>query len=110
MQQQILLSITIDDFERLQRRWMREEAEQAIEAALPKIQGEFSDLPELMTRQQAAKTLCISLGTLDTWSREGRITKVRNGGIVRFRKSELLAAFKSLTGSKHSRAANRVVQ
>ncbi|MBK8564929.1 MAG: helix-turn-helix domain-containing protein [Saprospiraceae bacterium] len=75
---------------------------------LPK--DEFSDLPELMTRKQAAKALSISLGTLDTWSREGRITKVRNGGIVRFKKSELLAAFKSLTDSKHSRPLTRLQQ
>lgn len=103
MSQQILLSITLDDFERLQRKWMREEAEQAIEAALPKIQGEFSELPELMTRSQAAKTVGISLGTLDSWAKEGRLTKCRNGGIVRFRKDELLANFKSLKESRYQR-------
>jgi excisionase family DNA binding protein len=82
---------------------MREEAANAIEAALPKIQGEFSDLPELMTRRQAAKILSVSLGTLDTWTKEGRLTKHRNGGIVRYRKAELLANFKSLKDSRYQR-------
>lgn len=103
MPQQILLSISLDDFESLQRQWMREEATQAIELALPKMQNEFSDLPELMTRRQAAKVLGISLATLDAWSREGRITKHRNGGIVRFKKAELLTAFKSLKESRYQR-------
>ena len=63
----------------------------------------FSDIPEFLTRQQAAKMLSVSLGTLDTWAKEGRITKHRAGGVVRFRKDELLANFKSLKESKFQR-------
>lgn len=101
--EQVLFSINLRDFEALQRVWMREEAAKAIEAALPKIQGEFSDLPELMTRKQAAAVIGVSLGTLDSWAKEGRLTKVRAGGIVRFRKDELLANFKSLKDSRYQR-------
>lgn len=101
--EQVLFSINLRDFEALQRAWMREEAAKAIEAALPKIQGEFSDLPELMTRKQAAAVIGVSLGTLDSWAKEGRLTKVRAGGIVRFRKDELLANFKSLKESRYQR-------
>lgn len=101
--EQILFSLNLRDFEALQRAWMREEAAKAIEAALPKIQGEFSGLPDFLTRKQAAKMLSISLGTLDTWTKEGRIKKHRAGGIVRFRKDELLANFKSLKDSRYQR-------
>ncbi len=101
--EQVLFSINLRDFEALQRQWMREEAAKAIEAALPQIQGEFSDLPELMTRKQAAAVIGVSLGTLDSWAKEGRLTKVRAGGIVRFRKDELLANFKSLRDSRYQR-------
>jgi excisionase family DNA binding protein len=101
--EQILFSINLRDFENLQRQWMREEAAKAIEAALPKIQGEFSDLPELVTRRQAAKMLSVSLGTLDTWAKDGRLDKVRAKGIVRFKKAELLANFKSLKESRYQR-------
>ena len=75
-----------------------------------KIGNEFSDLPELLSRRQAAEIIGVSLGTLDAWSREGRITKHRNGSVVRFKKSELLATFKSLKNRKHSRAANKIGQ
>ena len=101
--EQILFSLNLRDFEHLQRQWMREEAAKAIEAALPKIQGEFSDLPEMMTRKQAAAVIGVSLGTLDSWAKEGRIKKHRAGGVVRFRKDELLANFKSLKGSRYER-------
>ena len=68
-----------------------------------RIENKFSNYPEMLTRRQASELLSISLGTLDTWSKEGRIEKVRNGGIVRYRKSELLANFKSLKESRYSR-------
>ena len=104
--EQILFSVNLRDFETLQRTWMREEAAKAIEAALPKIQGEFSDLPEMMTRKQAATAVGVSLGTLDAWAKEGRLQKHRAGGVVRFRKDELLANFKSLKDGRYQRSAN----
>ncbi|MEO1258851.1 MAG: helix-turn-helix domain-containing protein [Bacteroidota bacterium] len=103
MSHQILLSINLNEFEKLQRSWMREEAQKAVESILPKIGGESANLPEFLTRKQAAKLLNISLGTLDTWSKEGRVIKVRSGKIVRYRKVDLLANFKSLTESRYSR-------
>lgn len=69
----------------------------------PPSQSELSDLPDFLTRKQAAKMLSVSLGTLDTWTKEGRIKKHRAGGIVRFRKDELLANFKSLKDSRYQR-------
>lgn len=104
--EQILFSINLRDFERLQRQWIREELDKALEASLEKVQGELSDLPELITRQQAAKMLSVSLGTLDAWAREGRLSKCRAGRAVRFRKSELLAGFKTLKESRYQRSTN----
>jgi excisionase family DNA binding protein len=52
------------------------------------------DIPELLTRKQAAKFLSVSLATIDNWANMGRINKHRSAsGSVRFKKSELLACF-----------------
>ncbi len=53
--------------------------------------------PDLLTRHQTAQLLGICLATLDNWVREGRLTKYRNGRVVRFKKSEVLNSFQSLT-------------
>jgi excisionase family DNA binding protein len=66
-------------------------------------QSEISDLPEFLTRKQAAKMLSVSLGTLDAWTREGRLTKHRAGAVVRYRKDELVANFKSLREGRYQR-------
>lgn len=44
---------------------------------------------ELLTRQQAAKVLGISLPTLNEWSKSGIITGYRISTRVRYKKSEL---------------------
>lgn len=71
-----------------------------------KAQDEFSNYSEFLTRKNAANLLGVSLGTLDNWTKQGRITKHRNGQIVRYRKSELLSAFNDL--EKFSRHDPRI--
>ena len=99
MEKTILINLPVQDFEAI----IYDCIDKALKNNTPFQKPEFSDLPELLTRKQASKMLSISLGTLDGWSKEGRITKVRNGGIVRYRKTELLANFKSLKESRYSR-------
>lgn len=60
------------------------------------VKEPFSEYPEFLTRNQACEILNISLGTLDGWTRQGRITKHRSGKIVRYRKAELLQSMKTL--------------
>lgn len=50
----------------------------------------------LLTRKQAAKLYGVCLTTIDSMSRKGILKKHKSGGrIVRFRKDELLTAFKT---------------
>ena len=54
------------------------------------------DIVTLLTRKQAAKTLGVCLTTIDSMSKKGVLRKHKSGGrVVRFRKDELLSAFKT---------------
>lgn len=99
MKEMVLISIPVNDLQTL----IIDAVNACLKHYSPPPQSEFSDLPELMTRKQAAAVIGVSLGTLDSWAKEGRLTKVRAGGIVRFRKDELLANFKSLKESRYQR-------
>jgi excisionase family DNA binding protein len=63
------------------------------------IQSEESTV--LLTRRQTCELLDISLQTLDNWTKEGRFKKYRTGRTVRYKRKEVLAAFK--TFHKHQR-------
>lgn len=63
---------------------------------------EFSEYPEFLTRKQACELLAISLGTLDSWTKQGRFERHRNGKVIRYRKADLLQSFK--TSRKYERA------
>lgn len=61
------------------------------------VKDPFGDYPELLTRKQVAEMLDIkSLATIDNWAKQGRLTRHRNGHIVRYKKSEVIKAFESL--------------
>lgn len=51
------------------------------------------DENELLTREEAAETFKVSIATIDNYRRQGLIVPCRIGGIVRFKRSELQAAF-----------------
>lgn len=68
--------------------------ESKIQAALHAQQPQAgSDLPELLSRREAAKFLGVSLGTVDNLARAGLLQKHYLGSIPKFRKEELLQAF-----------------
>jgi len=51
-----------------------------------------ADQPILMTRREVADVLRLSLDTLDTWAREGKITSVRlPSGQRRYRRQDVEA-------------------
>ena len=55
----------------------------------------LADYCELLTRKQAAKMVNVAVTTLDRYTNNGLLKKYRNGKMVRFKKSEVLAAFKT---------------
>jgi len=62
----------------------------------PRLSEPFAEFPELLTRRQTAELLGVALATIDNWTKEGRLLKYRIGPVVRFQKSEVLAALTSL--------------
>lgn len=51
---------------------------------------------ELLTRQEAAALLKVSLVTLDTWVRQGKVPAMRIGRKVRFQKSAVEKSLKKI--------------
>ncbi len=71
-----------------------------VEQAVRKVIAESQSLPtpspdgkELITRKEAAGLAGVCLATLDNKVKSGVLTKYRTGGIVRFRRQEVLDAF-----------------
>jgi excisionase family DNA binding protein len=92
MQNTVLIPISLDDFKTL----LNESVTNAIKTQVtPKLQDSFSQLPEYLTRKQAAKVLNISITSLDYIVKDARLTKHRNGRFVRFKKSEVLDFYKT---------------
>jgi hypothetical protein len=80
---------------------LREVINASVTAALanwspPNAPGPLDHLPELLDRKQAADLLGITLPTLDSWARSGKVEKYHLDGLVRLRKSELLGSLKNL--------------
>lgn len=60
-----------------------------------KKESAHADLPENLTRKQTSSILNVCLSKVDQLANEGRLTKYRNGSVVRFKKSEVLNFYKS---------------
>ena len=77
--------------------------EQAITARFDQAETKSNGdiYPPLLTRRQVAELLGVAIQTVDNWTRDGRLTKHRNSRTVRYKKDEVLAAFKMF--HKHQR-------
>ena len=71
-----------------------------VEQAVRKVIAETQSLPvtpddgrQLLTRKEAADLAGVCLATLDNKVKAGVLTKYRTGGVVRFKKSEVIDAF-----------------
>lgn len=56
---------------------------------------DFAEYPEFLSRKQAAQMVGVALTTLDRYANENLLKKHRNGKLVRFKKSEVVQAFKT---------------
>jgi hypothetical protein len=56
---------------------------------------DFAEFPDFLSRKQAAKMVGVALTSIDRYSNEGLLQKHKNGQLVRFKKSEVLKAFKT---------------
>lgn len=67
---------------------------EAVEVRLTALQEAFKPEPEtvLITRQQVAEYIGISLPTLHAWTKSGTLKAYRIGNKVRYKKNEVLEA------------------
>jgi len=97
MQNTVLIPISLDDFKTM----INESVTNAVKSQVtPKISDSYSQLPDYLTRKEAAKVLNISITSLDYIVKDARLTKYRNGRFVRFKKSEVLDFYKSFSKYK----------
>ena len=52
-----------------------------------------TDGQQLLTRKEAAEIAGVCVATLDTKAKEGVLRKYRTGGVVRFKRQEVIDAF-----------------
>jgi len=99
MNQQILLTIPLDEFKTIQKNWIKE--------VLTEIDQETSsaktDLPELLSAKQTANFLGISKVTLWKWSQQGKLVSYQISGRIRYKRDEILQAIKGVKNLKYRR-------
>mgnify|MGYP000418243796 CR=1 FL=1 len=70
--------------------------DQAVKKALrSKEVDPMRDLPSFLTRKQSANFLNVAMSTFDYLTRNGRIKKYYNDGLVRFKKEEVLTFYQT---------------
>jgi len=84
MVKQITFSFPIEEFESIQKDWIKE--------VLNENQPPTKEEEELITRKETAQLLGISLPTLNEYSKDGIIPAYRLGSRVRYKKNEVLEA------------------
>jgi len=77
--------------------------EDSVKKVLDAIQPKQPET-ELITRQQTAEILGITLVTLNTWSKLGKIPSYRIGTRVRYKRSEVLDSLSVVKTLKFGRA------
>ena len=99
MEQQIILSISLDEFEIILKGWIFEVLKEFKESE----SSAKTRLPELLTRKQTARFLGVSMVTLWKWSKEGKIQSYQIQGCPRYKRDEILKAIKEVKNLKYKR-------
>lgn len=92
----ILISLPLKDFERIQKDWIREVLDERQGNAQPAA-GKY------LTRQETAELLKITLPTLHDWIKRGIIKAHKIGGAVRFKMEEVERALQEMPSVKYKR-------
>jgi excisionase family DNA binding protein len=65
-----------------------------------------ADGKQLLTRKEAAELAGVCIATLDNKVKDGILKKYRTGGVVRFRRSEVIEAFSQSMFQQSGRKGN----
>ena len=96
---QVIFSIPESEFKNL----IRDAVLNAISEVTPQHQEKEST--ELLTRNETAKYLGVSLPTLNDWTKTGKVKGYRIGGRVRYKKVDVLNALHQIETFKYKRGA-----
>jgi len=83
---------------------LQELIETSVKKVLEQTVSKQEPETELLTRNEVAKMLQISLVTLTEWIKQGKVPALRIGTRVRFKKDEVLASLKQIQTLKYGRA------
>jgi len=78
--------------------------ENSVKNVLEKNSSKQEPETDLLTRNEVAKMLQISLVTLTEWIKQGKIPALRIGTRVRFKKADVLNSLKKIQTLKYGRA------
>lgn len=81
--------------------------EQAVRKVMAESQSSptaFDDGKQLITRNEAAELAGVCIATVDNKVKAGVLRKYRTGGVVRFKRQEVIEAFSQSIHSTHTRA------
>jgi len=95
MNKQILVSIPLNEFEKIQKNWFRE------------VLGENKPITpppdeKYLTRQETAQILQVTLPTLSDWVKRGKIRAYKINTRIRFKKSDIENALIEVVKYKRS--------
>ena len=93
MNEQILLSIPLNEFEKIQKEWNRQVLGENKTPTPPPDE-------KYLTRQETAKILQVTLPTLSDWVKRGKIRAYKINTRVRFKKSDIDAALQEVVKYK----------
>jgi excisionase family DNA binding protein len=93
MQQEILISIPLNEFEKIQKEWIRQVLGENKTPTPPPDE-------KYLTRQETAKILQVTLPTLSDWVKRGKIKAYRINTRIRFKKSDIENALQEVVKYK----------
>jgi len=96
MKEQIIINIPLNEFEELQKGWIKE--------VLTEVQPQEKNEEELITRKETAKVLGISLVTLNVYTKKGLIPGYRIGASIRYKRKEVIESLQTVNKYERRRS------
>ena len=96
--------MVVTQIENLEVTELRTLIENSVKNVLEQLSPKQKDTPELLTRNEVAKLLGVSLVTLSSWIQQGKIPALRIGTRIRFRKADVLNSLTEIQSLKYGRA------
>jgi excisionase family DNA binding protein len=91
MERQILISLTPEELKTIVSEAVRSEL-----SSLASKTGTHNTKLEFLSRKETASLLGVSLVTLNTWVKDGKINAHRIGSSVRFKSDEIVSSLKKI--------------